>query len=123
MKRIWLFLLISIFISSCSIYRIDSKNTTEEYYRPKHSADDVVFLENVDRPHKTIGVVTVNVERNKPMSDVVEKMKYEASIIGADAITNIQTDASGLWKKLPAQKLVGNAYVRATFTADAVIFE
>ncbi len=123
MKRIGLILLISLFVSSCSIYRIDSKNTTEEYYRPKHSADDVVFLENVDRPHKTIGVVTVNADRNKPMSDVIEKIKYEAAIIGADAITNIQTDASGLWKRLPAQKLVGNAYVRANFTADVVVFE
>ncbi len=111
------------FISACSFYKVDSRNTTEEYYPPKHSSADVVYLEKVSRPHALIGTVTVNAERNKPVTDVIEKMKQEAAIIGGDAITNIQTDGSGLWKKLPAQKLVGNAYVRANFTADVVVFE
>lgn len=126
-KSIFHFLLSIIFfpflISACSFYKVDSKNTTDEYYPPKHSSTDVVYLEEVSRPHMVIGKVTVNAERNKPLTDVIEKMKYEAAIIGGDAITNIQTDGSGLWKKLPAQKLVGNAYVRANFTADVVVFQ
>ncbi len=112
-----------LLISACSLYKVDSRNTTEEYYPPKHSSADVVYLEEVNRPHTAIGTVTVNAERNKPLTDVIEKMKSEAAIIGGDAITNIQTDGSGLWKKLPAQKLVGNAYVRANFTADVVMFQ
>lgn len=110
-------------VSACSLYKVDSQNATDQYYSPKHSSSDVVYLEEVGRPHTVIGKVTVNAERNKSLTDVIEKMKHEAAIIGGDAITNIQTDASGLWKKLPAQKLVGNAYVRANFTADVVVFK
>ena len=117
------FLFIStLFFTSCSMYRIDSQNLSDEYYHPKNSAADVVFLEHVDRPYKTIGIVTVNAERRQSLSDVIEKMKYEAAVMGADAITNIKTDGSGLWKKLPLKQLLGNAYVRANFTADVVIF-
>ncbi len=50
-------------------------------------------------------------------------MKREAAILGADAITNIQSDATGAWKKLPAQEVVGNGYVRANFTATAIVFK
>ena len=118
---LWSTVFFTFLTSSCTMYRIDSQSLSEEYYPPKHSAKDVVFMENLEQPHKVIGVVTVNAERRQQMDDVIEKMKYEAAIIGGDAITNIKTDASGLWKKLPAQKLVGNAYVRANFTADVVI--
>ena len=51
----------------------------------------------------------------------IEKMKSEAAILGGEAITDIQSDATGLWKRLPAQRTIGNAYVRANFTASVVV--
>lgn len=47
-------------------------------------------------------------------------MKREAAILGGDAITDIQSDATGTWKRLPIQKTIGNAYVRSNYTAEVV---
>lgn len=125
MKKISLFL--SLFacltLSSCSMYSVDSENTTYDVFPEKKNANDVVYLESVDRPHIVLGYVTVNTERRQHMSDVIEKMKREAAILGGDAITNIKSDATGTWKKLPAQKLLGKAYVRANFTAEVIVFQ
>ena len=93
------------------------------YYPSKKSASEVAYLEKITTPHDIIGYVTVNTERRQQIEDVLEKMKREAAILGADAITDIQTNASGQWKKLPGQALLGNAYIRANFTATAVIFK
>ena len=111
--------------SGCSIYHVDSDQTSTNYFPAKKSANDVLYLEKVDEPNEIIGYVTVNTERihSETMEDIISKMKREAAILGADAITEIKTDATGEWKKLPAQKLVGNAYVRANFTATAIIFK
>ena len=109
--------------SGCSIISVDSKEMTEDIYPSKSSKDQVVYLEEVNQPHKVIATVVVNTERNQRVSDVIEKMKYEAAILGGDAITDLRTDAGGIWKKLPVQKFVSNAYVRASFTASVVVFQ
>ena len=117
------FILFSITISGCSIYHISSLESTTDYYPPKKSVNDVIYLEKIDRPFETIGEVIVNTERRQTINDVMDKIKYEASVLGADAITNIRTDATGTWKKLPAHDLLKNGYVRTNFSATAVIFK
>ncbi|MBF0521724.1 MAG: hypothetical protein HQL24_01565 [Candidatus Omnitrophica bacterium] len=109
--------------SACSLYHVDSADVTTNYYPSKKSASDVVYLETVTEPHEIIGYVTVNTERRHTIEDVLDKIKREAAILGGDAITDIRTDATGEWKKLPAQKLIGNAYIRANFTAAVVVFK
>lgn len=108
--------------SSCSFYRINSEEITENIYYPK-KAEDVVVLDQVTVPHEIIGYVTVNTERNQSMDKILLKMKKEAAKLGGDAITNIQSNASGLWKKIPAQDFIGNAYIRANYTASVVAFQ
>lgn len=123
MNRILSLLTIVLLLSGCSIYHVNSEETATEFYPSKASPNDVVYLEDVTDPHEIIGYVTVNTERNQRMSDVLAKMKREAAILGADAITNIKTDATGQWKKLPAQDLIGNGYVRANFSAALIVFK
>jgi len=115
-------LFLSLFVSGCSIYHVDSVDTTEDYYPSKQTANEVVYLETVDKPHQVIAQVVVNTERRKTINEVLGKIKREAAILGGDAITNIRTDASGGWRKLPAQELIGNGYIRANFTADVVVY-
>ena len=119
---IFLFLFV-VLISGCRIMSVDSQDLTENYYPAKRSPDDVLYFESVDRPRKVIATVRVNAERNQEINDILQKMKREAAILGGDAITDLRTNAGGLWKKLPGQKFVGNAYVRANYTASVVIFE
>ena len=122
-KKIYLFISLAVLTSACSVYTINSQDTTGELYPSKNSPRDVAVLDTVDRPHLVIATITVTTERNQRLGDVIEKMKREAAILGGDAITNIQTDATGAWKKLPAQKLVGNGYVLANFTTSVIIFK
>jgi hypothetical protein len=110
-------------VSGCSIYRVTSQDTTTTYYPSKPSSHDVLYAENLDRAHEIIGRVTVNADRNQRIGNVIEKMKWEAAILGGDAITDIKSDADGFWKKLPAQKIIGNGYTRANFTASVVVFK
>ena len=58
------------------------------------------------------------------MEDVIDKLKYEAAILGGDAITNITTNAgTGKWAKIKPKKLFGNANVRTNFVADVIVFK
>lgn len=116
-------LLIVILCSGCNVYHVNSEDITMDYYPSKRSAADVVYLENVDKPHEVIGYVTVNTERVQYLHEITEKMKREAAILGGDAITGIKSDASGKWKQLPVQERIGNAYVRANFTASVIVFK
>ncbi|MCA9398438.1 MAG: hypothetical protein KC618_01730, partial [Candidatus Omnitrophica bacterium] len=109
--------------SACSIYHINSEDVSSDFYYPKASINDVVYIENIQEKHEVIGFITVNTERNQRLSEVMQKLKREAAILGADAITDIKSDATGQWKKLPAQEIIGNGYVRANFTASAVVFK
>ncbi len=112
-----------IFFSGCSIFHVDSQDVSTDLHTPKESANDVAYLETVDKPHEIIGYVTVNAERRQTLDNIIDKMKREAAILGADAITDIKTNATGTWKMLPAQKFIGNGYIRANFTATAVVFK
>lgn len=109
--------------SSCSIYHINSVDSTNDYY-PSKSVDEVVYLEEIDEDYEIIGVVTVNSERKqRSIDDILVKMKREAAILGGDAITDIQSDATGVWKHLPVQQTIGNAYIRANYTASVIVFK
>ena len=115
--------LISLTLNSCSIIHINSEDISTDYYPSKVSINDVVHIDEVLKPHEVLGYVTVNTERNQKMSEIIRRMKREAAILGGDAITNIQSDATGQWKKLPAQTVIGNAYIRANFTATVIKFK
>jgi uncharacterized protein YbjQ (UPF0145 family) len=67
--------------------------------------------------------VTVTTERSQAWQDVLPKLKQEAGMLGADAITDVQNDATDLWKKMAPQKLLGNAYIRTTYTAKAIVWK
>jgi hypothetical protein len=120
-KKILSLIVLVFLTSSCSIYHVTSTNTTDDYY-PSKNESDIIYLEQIDDTYEIIGIVTINGERKQlQFSDVIEKMKREAAILGGEAITDIKSDATGLWKRLPAQQRIGNAYVRANFTASVVI--
>jgi len=116
-------LFLAIFSSGCTVYQIDSKDTSQEYYVPKTSIDEVSYIEKVDRPYTEIGVVTVTTERRQPIEDILPKLKQEAGMLGADAITDLQSDATDFWKALPQQKIIGNGYIRSTYTAKAIVWQ
>ena len=107
----------------CSVYQIESKNENTKYYPPKTSVSDVVYLESVDKEYEVIGTVTVTTERRQALENVIPKMLYEASVMGGDAITDIQTDATGAWKKIKPQALLGNAYIRSNYSAKVIVFK
>src|SRR3989338_439112 len=123
MKQTLSLFLIVLLASGCSLYTVSSEETTEEFYPSKSSASQTLYLERVNQAHKVIGYVTVNTERRKTLEEVVDKLKREAAILGGDAITDVQTDATGFWKKLPGQRLIGNAYIRINFKAAVVAFD
>jgi len=120
MKKIVSLIALVFLTSSCSIYHISSTNTTDDYY-PANETGEVVYLDQIDDGYTMIGTVTVNAERRQRLNDVIEKMKREAAILGGEAITDLQSDATGPWKRLPIQQTIGNAYVRSNFTASVVV--
>ncbi|MBZ0167439.1 MAG: hypothetical protein K8I00_11590 [Candidatus Omnitrophica bacterium] len=109
--------------SGCSLYHVSSEETTLNYYPPKDSITGITYQDKVDKPHEVIGYVTVNSERRQKIDEIIERMKRETAILGGDVITNLQSDASGEWKRLPAQEILGNAYVRANFRATVVVLK
>ncbi len=123
MKKLFLLPLLALVLTGCTIYQIDSKDTTDNFYAPKTEIDQVQYLETVDRAHDQIGVVTVTTERRQSLEDAIPKLKQEAAILGGDAITDIQSDATENWKKVRPKKLLGNAYIRATYTAKVIVFK
>ncbi len=123
MKQIFLVLALIGLASGCSMYHIDSQDTTQDFYPPKQNIDEVVYLETTDKPYVEIGIVTVSTERRQLLADVMPKLKQEAAILGGDAITDIQTDATGSWKKIKPHALLGNAYIRVNFTAKVIVFK
>ena len=115
---------ILVFLAAgCSIYQIDSKPESAVYYPPKKSPLEIVYLESLDKPHEVIGTIIVTTERRQALENIIPKMQYEASVLGGDAITDIQSDATGVWKRIKAQSLLGNAYIRANYSAKVVIFK
>lgn len=103
-----LIMFFSVFFAGCSLYRVDSKDMSSDFYPPKGSADQVVYLEKLDKPYDIIGIVKVTTERVSAFEEVVARMRYEAAILGADAITDIALD---------------RAPFRVEYTAKAVVFK
>jgi hypothetical protein len=123
MKILFTLLFLAVFSSGCTVYQIDSKDTTQDYYVPKTNIDDVTYVETTDKPYAQIAEVTVTTERRQTLNDVLPKLKQEAGMLGADAITDVQSDATDFWKKLPQQKFIGNGYIRSTYTAKAIVWK
>ena len=90
---------------------------------PKTNIDQVAYLEKVDKPYTEIGTVTVTTERNQDLKNVLPKLKQEAAVLGADAITDVHGDATDTWKQLRPQQLLGNAYIRTNYTAKAIVWK
>jgi len=122
MKKTIALIFLVVITSSCSIYHVTSLNTTDDYF-PPNASGNVPYMENLQQEYDVIGIVTVNAERRQRISEILKKMKREAAILGGDALIDVKTDATGLWKRLPAQKIIGNAYVRANFTGSVVILK
>ena len=122
-KFLYPVVILAFLAAGCSIYQIDSKPESTVYYPPKKSPSEIVYLESLDKPHEVIGTVIVTTERRQALENILPKMQYEASVLGGDAITDIQTDATGDWKKIKAQALLGNAYIRANYSAKVIIFK
>jgi hypothetical protein len=126
MRSIKLFLVIFMLVAltGCSIYHMDFKDTASDFYPPKQSTAEIEYIENVNRAHEIVGVALVNTERRQFGDNVIEKLKLQAAKLGGDAITHIETDATGAWKKLPGgQGFLGNAYIRANFRAQVIAFK
>jgi hypothetical protein len=123
MKRIlFTFLLLSVFTPGCTLYQIDSKDTSEEYYVPKTNITEVAYVEKVDKPFTQIAMVSVTTERRQTLEDVLPKLKQEAGMLGADAITDVHNEATAMWKAVKPQKLLANAYIRTTYSAKAIVW-
>jgi len=123
MDKKFIFTLAACFVLvGCSIYSVDSQDTTLDFYPPKASPDKVAYLGKVDQPHEVIGIVTVDAERNSPFEEVVAKMKDEAAILGGDAITDVHQDlGEGAGNKTGT--VLGKAYIRIRYTAKVVAFK
>ena len=122
MKRIFLLLILAGALTGCTVYQIDSKDTTNDFYAPKTNIDQVQYLEKVNRASEVIGEVSVTTERRQSLADALPKLKQEAAVLGGDAITDVHVEATSTWKKIKA-KLFGNAYIRATYTAKVIVFK
>ncbi len=121
-KMIPILILCLLTLSACSLYSIQSDITSAKYYPPKE-ADQVNYVENAQKSHEVIGIVIVNAERNQKMDRVLQKLKYEAGILGGDAVTNIQTnDGQGRWARIKP-KIFENSNVRANFMADVIVYQ
>lgn len=123
MNKIIIFLFLILGISGCTFYQIDSQDTTSDFYPPKTNIEDVEYVDNVSKPYVEIGIVTVTTERRQTLEDILPKLKQEAAILGADAIIDIKTDASGVWKKIKPNSLLSNGYIRVNVSAKAIVYK
>ncbi len=124
MKRsILALILLTALTSGCTVYQIDSRDTTDEFYPPKKSIDEVTYMEVVEEPNVEIGIVTVTTERRQTLEDVLPKLKQEAAILGGDVITDIKSDATGTWKNVKVQKILGNGYIRTNYSAKVLVLK
>jgi hypothetical protein len=97
-----------VLFAGCSLYRVDSKDASSDFFPPKSSPDQVLCLEKVDKPYDVIGIVRITTGGMVPREEVVTKMRYEAAILGADAIMDIVSDREPL---------------RVNYTAKAIVFK
>ena len=123
MKQLLLLALLAFGFTGCTVYQIDSRDTSSDFYAPKKNIDDVAYLEKIDKPFVEIGIVTVTTERRQSLADILPKLKQEAAILGADAIMDVQSDSSGVWKSVKLQEIFGNGYIRSNISAKAVVYK
>ena len=123
MKKIINLLCLLFFFSGCSLYRINSEETTFDYYPPKASKNDVVYMKQITQPNKVIGYVTINTEKSQKREYIVERLKQQAALMGGDAITNMTNDSENESSQPKRIKLFANAQIRTNYTAQVVVFE
>ena len=93
---ITLFLMVAALMNAgCSVYHVDSEDTTLDFYPPKNSVEKVLYLEKVERPCEVIGMVNVTVDKGRPFDEVVTKMRSEAAVLGGDAVTAVRPEPDG----------------------------
>ncbi|MCB9757430.1 MAG: hypothetical protein H6753_03285 [Candidatus Omnitrophica bacterium] len=115
MKKFNLILLMLLFtLSGCTFYGVDAQEIVmAPLGQNKPAASEIQYLETVTVPYEVIGHVTVNTERRNSMEEVIEKMKRQVSVLGADAITNIvQTD-----------KPSSITRIRTVYTGTVIVFK
>ncbi len=116
-RKLFLLICATTLLSACSLYRVDSDETSTDFFPSKPSAKEIVYLETVTQPYEVLGTVSVNTERRTERSEVLEKIKREAALIGGDAVTNVR-------EKPPVHKgILQNAYLRTNYLADVIKFK
>ena len=117
-RRITSILLLLVLCSGCSIYKIDSQDTTLDFYSPKSSEDQVTYIEKVDKPYEVIAIESITADRTRPFQEIVDKMRQEASVLGGDAITDIRPISSKV-----GVTLLKNADLFAHYSAKVIVFK
>ena len=96
----------AVLFAGCSLYRVDSKNVSSDFYPPKDSVDQVVYLEKVEKPCDVIGIVKVTAEGENSREEVISKMRHEGEMLGADAITDISSEHDSFHVRYTAKAVV-----------------
>jgi len=122
-KNLFIYPAVFLFLTGCSIYHIDSESVSSKIHDPKSSIGEVEYVESVSGPHEVVGYVTITAERSQDREKVLEKLRREAMTLGGDAVTDLSIKAPEGWEKIPAQKILGNAYIRAQYKAKVVAYE
>lgn len=126
MKKLYTAIFVISLLTGCSVYQLDSKDSVTNFHPPKKDSSEIVYLETTDKPFEEIGTVTVTTERRQSTEEILQMIKLEAATLGADAIMDLQSDATGSWKAIKPiklQKILSNAYIRANYSAKAIVFK
>lgn len=118
------YLIMLLVFNGCTLYQINTEETSFDHHPAKTSKHEVAYLESVGQPHEVIGYVTINAERNQKKEEVVDRLKEQAAEIGGDAITNIKSDSlHARWVDHKVLGALSNANVRENYTADVIKFK
>lgn len=115
MKNILSAFLAVFCFASCSFYSIESREDSPVITQPKKSFFDVEYEPEIKRKYVVIGDLRVRTERNRNMNDVIRKMKMEAALMGADAVTGIRIDDQ------PQEK--EKSRLRIDYIGQAVVYQ
>ena len=99
----------ALMLAGCSIYRIDSQDTTPDYYPPRKSSQEVYYQEKMNRPFEIVGSVMVSVENGRSFDEVLARMRGEAALLGGDVITGVIHEPEGV--------------IRTRYTAKVAVFK
>jgi hypothetical protein len=114
-RKLFLLPFLILTLSSCMLYKINSDETSLDFYEPNTSAKEVVYLEEASPTQEVIGTVVINTERRTDREEVIIKAKREAARLGGDAITNLREEPpTGKGKHMK------NAYIRTNYRADVL---